>query len=167
MYQGWISLNRRILDHWLWGNKPFSPGQAWIDLLLLANHKDEKTLFNGKNITVKRGSRITSIRILADRWGWSRAKVTRFLDVLQNEKMIAKKSDTKKTVITIANYGNYQDLQDTRKPQKSRTKATTVTQKSTNNNNNNDNNENNIGGCAAGPLPGNDERAKLIAELRR
>lgn len=171
MAEGWISLDRRLLDHWLWQKKPFSPGQAWVDLLLLVNHKDEKADFGGKTITVKRGSRLTSIRILAARWGWSKDKTVRFLNVLEKDKMLIKKSDTKKTVITLVNYGNFQKQADTKRDT-SRTKAghkpdTSETPPGTNNNVIMEQWNNNIGGCAAGPLPGNDERAKLIAELRR
>ena len=36
-------VNRSILNHWVWDDKPFSKGQAWIDLIALANHTDKKT----------------------------------------------------------------------------------------------------------------------------
>ena len=39
---GWIKVSRTIQEHWVWDEKPFSKGQAWIDLLLLAKHSDEK-----------------------------------------------------------------------------------------------------------------------------
>ena len=31
---GWIKVSRAIQEHWVWDEKPFSKGQAWIDLLL-------------------------------------------------------------------------------------------------------------------------------------
>ena len=37
---GWIKIHRDILYHEIWSDKPFSKGQAWIDLILLANHSD-------------------------------------------------------------------------------------------------------------------------------
>ena len=40
--QGYIKLYRSIFNHWLWQDKPFSRGQAFVDLILLANYKDKK-----------------------------------------------------------------------------------------------------------------------------
>lgn len=120
--KGFIALYRELSDHWLWDDKPFSRGQAWIDLLLTVNHTDKKIMFNGELTTIKRGQTITSIRQLCDRWGWSNNKVTRFLKILESEQMLTRKSDSKKTVITIDNYGFWQD-QENEKRQQSDTKA--------------------------------------------
>lgn len=120
--KGFIALYRNILDHWLWDDKPFSRGQAWIDLLLTVNHADKKIMFNGELTTIKRGQTITSIRQLCDRWGWSNNKVTRFLKMLESEQMLTRKSDSKKTVLTIDNYSSWQD-QENKKRQQSDTEA--------------------------------------------
>lgn len=136
--QGWISVHRQIRDcELLWGDKPFSRGQAWIDLLLLANHEDKRMIFDGSVIEVKRGQRVTSYRTLCEAWGWSNTKVANFLDMLETEQMIEKQSDTKKTLITIVNYDKFQDLMK-EKRQQSDTETTPKRR------NNNDNNENNI-----------------------
>jgi len=146
MSKGWISLHRQIWDNWVWKEKPFSKGQAWVDLLLMANHEDKKALIGNKLITVKRGSHITSIRKLCDRWGWSNTKVRSFLSLLEQDGMIDVKSDTKKTTLTIVNYSDYQDMNttknDTETPQKRHRNTTKTTQKHTNNNVNNENNVN-------------------------
>lgn len=68
----------------------------------------------GAPVLVKKGSKITSIRQLADRWGWSKMKVSRFLDVLEGDGMLIQKRDSKKTLITLINYGDYQDLTNKR-----------------------------------------------------
>lgn len=115
MAEGWIKEYRSIREHWLWSDKPFARGQAFNDLLLMANHQDNKVMMNGELIEVKRGQRITSLRYLAETWGWSTKKVKTFLDVLQKEKMITYKSDTKKTVITIENWGLYQNEETPKK----------------------------------------------------
>ena len=108
--KGWIAVYRSILDNeFLWGDKPFARGQSWVDLLLLANHKAKKILFDGKVVLVDRGSMITSMNKLALRWGWSRKKVTGFLNMLMSEKMITYKVvDRKYTVVTILNYSRVQ-----------------------------------------------------------
>ena len=137
MDKGWISIHRQIRDcDLLWDDKPFSRGQAWIDLLLLANHEDKRIIFDGKVCEVKRGQRITSYRVLSREWGWSNTKVANFLDVLEQEQMIVKKSDTKKTLITIVNYDKFQNIDLEKRHQND----TETTQKRRNNNDNNYNN---------------------------
>ena len=114
MAYGWISIHRKIQDNIIWNDKPFNRGAAWIDLLLLANHEDRQVLFNGNAIQVKRGEKITSLRQLSERWGWSITKVKKFLNLLSDEKMISYKSDSKKTVYSIVNYEVYQDNENTK-----------------------------------------------------
>ena len=115
--QGWISLNRKIQNNWLWEDKPFSKGQAWIDILLLINHKDNKVLFREELIEVKRGERITSQVKLAKRWGWSRGKVKHFLNLLENDGMLIIKTDKRKTVLKVVNYNSYQENDLTKRQQ--------------------------------------------------
>lgn len=144
MSKGWISLHRQIQCHWLWDEKPFSKGQAWIDLLLLANHADKKFLLGNELVECKAGSFITSELKLMERWGWSKAKVRSFLALLESDQMITKKTDRKKTTIIIENYSVYSVHETTEEPEKDHKKTAKRPQKDTNNNDNNDNNENNI-----------------------
>ena len=112
--KGWIKLHRRIRGHWLYQEKrKFSRFEAWVDLLLEANHKENKFLLGNDLVECRRGQIITSIRELGNKWGWSNTKVYSFLDLLKQDGMIDYESDTKKTVVTIANYGTYQDKDDT------------------------------------------------------
>lgn len=104
--KGYIKLYREIRDHWIWSNGDYL--KAWLDLIMMMNHEDTKVMYDKSLITVKRGSRITSIRKLAERWGWSRNRVKRFLDILESDGMIATERDTKKTTITVIKYGFYQ-----------------------------------------------------------
>lgn len=139
MQQGWISLHRKITEHPFYQEKrKFSKFEAWIDLLLLANHKDNKVLFGNEIIEVERGSFITSKRKLMERWGWSNTKVETYLNLLVTQGMIVQKSDTKKTVITIVNYDFYQGDSNKKRHE---TDAKTPRNR-TNNNDNNVNNEN-------------------------
>lgn len=121
--QGWIKLHRCIRSNWIWNDKPFSRGQAFLDLLLMVNHEDKKIIFNGSLTEVKRGSCITSIRKLGDKWGWSNKKVKMFLDQLQSDKMITYESNTKRTLVTIEKYDLYQS-KETPKEQQSTTEET-------------------------------------------
>lgn len=56
-FGGWICLHRKIQESWLWELKPFSKGQAWIDLLINANFEDKKALIAGQfeNIPISTG----------------------------------------------------------------------------------------------------------------
>lgn len=112
--KGYIKLYRNVRDHWLWKEEPFSIGQAWIDLLMMVNHEDKKVLFNGRLVTVKRGSCITSIRKLADRWKRNKRTVSKFLDLFEEDGMIVQKRDSHCTTINVVNYSNYQATRDTK-----------------------------------------------------
>ena len=113
MGHGYILLYRDIEDCWIWDNdEPYSKGQAWVDLLMLVNHRDAKTTFNGEIITVERGQRITSSRVLGERWGWSKDKVLRFLRLLESDNMVKIECDSSKTLLTVVNYDKFQTLRD-------------------------------------------------------
>jgi hypothetical protein len=142
-HKGWMPIYRKIQDHWLWQEKPFDKARAWIDLLLMASHNDNEFLFGNQIVKNEVGSFITSELKLADRWGWSKTKVRAFLKLLQDEQMIVKKSDNKKTTINIVNYSSYADFETAKELQKDNKKTSKKQQKNTINNDNNENNYNN------------------------
>ena len=108
MSEGWIKLNRQILDHWLWDDKPYSKGQAWIDMLMLANHEDHQDIFRGNIVDRKRGVLYWSMEKLAIRWGWDRRKVSRFLMALEVAGMVVCEVSKRSTTVTIVNYDKFQ-----------------------------------------------------------
>ena len=110
MNQGYIKLHRQLQDCWIWKKGPFSEGQAWVDLLLLANHKDVKMVIGGELTTVSRGSYHTSIVSLSERWKWSRPRVKRFLTLLERDNMLTQKCTPYGTTLTVVNYGVFQDV---------------------------------------------------------
>lgn len=115
---GFIKLDREIFNHWVWEEKPFSRAQAWIDLIGLATHKNEKFSSGNTLIDGKRGNVYRSKTWLANRWGWSRKKVSNFLDMLQKDGMVVvngmRMGTVNGTVITIVNYGKFQDARPTK-----------------------------------------------------
>jgi hypothetical protein len=166
MTKGWISVHRQIQNHWLWKDKPFSKGQAWLDLLLMANHEDSKFLLGNQIIEVKRGDVITSEVKLTKHWGWSRTKVRTFLELLEADSMIVKKSDSKKTALTIVNYGLWQDSQTAKEQQKDSVGTALKQQKNTINNSNNVNNSNNdISSCSQSKFANDSIELILASEL--
>lgn len=108
MAEGWIKLHRSIQEHWLWKDDAFDKRSAWIDLLLMANHEEQKRYYNGRLVTYQRGQIFRSTYSLANRWKWSRKKVSHFLKILEFDKMVTTKVTTEGTTITIVNYDKYQ-----------------------------------------------------------
>ncbi|CAA3865069.1 dnaD domain protein [Staphylococcus aureus] len=153
---GWISIDRSIQNHWLFKEKrTFSKFEAWIYLLMEANHSKAKVPIGNQIVTVERGQRLTSILTLSDLFNWSRFKVKTFLDLLESDGMLEVKTTSKYTLITIVNYYFYQseqgrnqhqnDIKPTSKQHQSNINPTSKQhQTNTNNNNNKDNNEKNV-----------------------
>jgi hypothetical protein len=129
---GWIKAHRTLQNHYLWEDKPFSKGQAWIDILMMVNHEDGKTMVGNEVVLVKKGSRVTSELKLAERWGWSRKKTRSFLKTLEQDKMLVKKSTTKYTIVTVLNWELYQHKGTTEEQQKNNNGTTTEQQRDTN-----------------------------------
>lgn len=123
--EGWIKLHRQLLNSDIWLiDKPYDERSAWIYLLLMANHEDKNVILGNDVVEVKRGSFITSEIKLMKKWGWSKTKVRSFLKLLENDGMIIKKSDHKKTTITIINYSSFQNSQTTKEPEKNHEETT-------------------------------------------
>ena len=108
MEKGWIKLHRKILDCEIFAGEPFSKMQAWIYLLLMANHEPKEIRFGYEKVVIERGQFHTSERKLASIWGWNFKTVRRFLWVLEAEHMITKNVSTYGSTLTIVNYDNYQ-----------------------------------------------------------
>lgn len=106
---GWIKLHRDLADHWLWDEKPFSRGQAWIDLLLWARHKPGKASIEGTLFHLEVGQQARSVVTLSKHWGWERRRVQRFLNSLSADGMIVQQTNNRTSVITICNYREYQE----------------------------------------------------------
>ena len=167
MQIGWISLHRSLMEHWVYKEKPFCKLGAWVDLLLMVNHTDNKMVVGNRLTTIKRGQTFTSYRSLAARWGWGVERIKAFLSLLKSDNMIELKTTTHGTLLTIVNYGFYQDQQHTDGTQTERRPAhgqnadphTVRTQTERNNNSNNENNgnndnkENNATSNSASPSP--------------
>ena len=83
MEKGYIKLYRQLQANKLWLSEPFTRGQAWVDMLLLANHADGYIRKRGVRVDIKRGQLGWSERKMAERWKWSRGKVRRFLNELK------------------------------------------------------------------------------------
>lgn len=112
---GWIKLHRKLSDNPIWTSEPFTDGQALVDLILLANHKQGQIKVRGIRIIIDRGQVGWSELKLSKRWRWSRGKVRRFLRFLEAEKMIkiVQQNNNVTTIVTILNYSRYQESSTT------------------------------------------------------
>jgi len=104
---GYFSLSRTLLNDPLWLTSVFSPAQAFIDLVGLAQWKDSYIRIAGQKVEIKRGQCGWSEVNLAQRWKWSRGKVRRFLDEISSTGKIIQQTNTRTSIITICNYDNY------------------------------------------------------------
>lgn len=114
--QGWISLDRKILDHWLMGNSKYF--HAWVTILFRVNYKEKKAIIKGKIYNCERGSALYSLDSWAKIFGrkWTRSMVITFFKLLEGDAMISLKSDSKTSYLSVCNYDTYQQTVSTPSP---------------------------------------------------
>lgn len=117
MQDGWIKIHRKIFENKYYFAEKFTKMQAWIDLLLLANHKEGYFEKRGIGVNIERGQLAYSEKTLSKRWQWSRGKVRRFLFILEMEQQIVQQKSNITTLISILNYNSYQDVVQQTVPQ--------------------------------------------------
>ena len=108
MGNGWICLHRSLQEHWVYDD-PIAL-KAWICILLTANHKETKVLFDGELLPVKKGQFLTSVRKFAEKVGCSRRKAENMLELFERDKMIHRERHKKGTLLSVVNYSVYQDM---------------------------------------------------------
>lgn len=106
---GYFKIERDFLSSPFWLSEVFTKPQAWIDLIGMANYTDKTKFYKGVFQKVKRGQIITSQQALANRWNWSRHRVSDFLRTLEAAEMVTTERTTYGTLLTVVNYGFYQD----------------------------------------------------------
>ena len=110
---GWICIWRKIANSTLWLDEKFTKGQAWIDLLLLAQGVYNAEVRDGVYREFYPGHVYWSLSALASRWKWNRKTVKAFLENLEKADMV--KCDFRPkcgTMITVVNWGFYQQKHD-------------------------------------------------------
>lgn len=138
--EGWISIERDSRDHWLWKkSKVKSQYEAWLDILMEANHKPTKVSLGNELFACDRGESLNSLPTWAKRWGWSISAVVRFLKLLETDEMVLVKNERKTTRLTVCNYALYQDVRNADEMQVKRERNASEMQVKSNNNDNNEN----------------------------
>ncbi len=107
---GYISLHRQILENPL-SCKP-NYLAVWIYLLLKANYKPKKIIWNNETIDLKPGQFIGSILQISEHFSISTATVSYILNYFESEGMLKRKSTKKFTLFEIINYDKYQKVEN-------------------------------------------------------
>ncbi len=105
-----FAVSRGIWDHDMFADEAFSEREAWLWLISEAAWKGARVRVGNYMVNLERGQLSHSVRFMADKWGWHRAKVERFLKRLKTETMIETDARHGVTIITICNYGEYQKV---------------------------------------------------------
>ena len=129
--EGWITLQRKLLDNPIWVCEPFTRGQAWVDLIFLANYEFSFFYKRGVKIEVQIGQVARSEVELADRWKWSRTKVRKFLNDLEKEQQLIQQKTNVTQILTLVNYEMYQKKEQQTGQQKDSRKTAKEQQKNT------------------------------------
>ena len=105
---GWVKLNRSLLDHAIWKPERFTKGQAWVDLIMLANYKPGFFMVRGNVVNVERGQVGWSQRNLSKRWQWHTKTTKSFISSLEKQGMLTLQTTPLTSIITICNYDEFQ-----------------------------------------------------------
>lgn len=108
MIDGYLYISRNLQDNWLWTAEPFTKGQAWVDLIMMANYQSGHLLVRGVKVEVLRGQVGRSEDTLCKRWRWSKSKLRNYLKMLETDQQIKQQKSTVINIITIINYDIYQ-----------------------------------------------------------
>lgn len=107
--KGWIKIHRSIMDNWVFDD-PKSL-KAWVYLLMIVNHEENKMVFDGKLIKVKCGQTVTSIKKLSKELGYHWGTVDKIIKNFILDDMVELEHIGRACVITITNYQKYQNVQ--------------------------------------------------------
>lgn len=108
MEEGWVKVHRKLMGEYGYLGQVFCKNMAWIDLIMEANYAPAVIWKRGIPVNLKRGDVGRGQDELAKRWRWSRGKVIRFLNELQEKGWIVQQGNNVTTCITIVDYERYQ-----------------------------------------------------------
>lgn len=102
----YVALFRKIEDSFVYQDSGLL--HLWIHCLIKASFKDRTIMFDGTQITLKKGQFITGRRSLAKSLKTTEQRVRSRLALLEKNNKIIQKSTNKYTIITVVKYEYYQ-----------------------------------------------------------
>ena len=115
---GYFLMHRGWQENPIFDREEYSRRDAWAWLIENAAWKPSRTRIKGDMIDLDRGELCFAQRFLAEKWGWSKSRVDRFLKLLAAEGMIEVRTKNGATadhaagqgqsIICICNYEKYQ-----------------------------------------------------------
>ena len=144
---GWISIYRKIQEHWIWQDEKYL--KWWLTVILNVNHEPKKFPVGNEVLVCNPGQSFRSIEQWTAMFLCSKKTTVKFFEMLKNDDMIhceiVGKGNRRKHLLTVVNWDEYQkketEISPSRKPECSVNGNPNVTP---NNKDNNENNENNI-----------------------
>ncbi|MET4283564.1 hypothetical protein [Bradyrhizobium sp. LA6.12] len=122
-YAGYVAVPRWLLDDDRLASEPFTEVQAVIDMAAMSAWKPRQERIGRAVVDLGRGQFAASTRFLADRWGWSEARVRRFFVRISQRRTSDAPSDARSeprndalidavstrdiTIVTIRNYDEF------------------------------------------------------------
>lgn len=103
----WIKLYRKLRKNPIY--KDSIAVHLLIHLLLTANHKPNRFIFNEKEITVKRGQLVAGRKQISEETGVSEWAVRKRLQLFEKLGILTRKTTSKFSIISICNYKHYQE----------------------------------------------------------
>src|ERR1043165_6378566 len=128
MENGWIKVHRKLLENPIASKQHY--GWLWITLLLMANHKEKKAIWNGDILVIHEGQILTGRKELSRRTRIPESTIEDILKFLETQHQIQQQKTTKFRLITVLNWKEYQNTNNN-----SDNKATTKQQQSDTNKN--------------------------------
>ena len=89
---GWVGQDERYLKWWMWLRRE----AAWAD---------REVCHNRQTVYLQMRQVLVTVNSLVKQWGVSKPTVIRFLQRLEQDKLIEREKDTRKTIITITQLG--------------------------------------------------------------
>jgi hypothetical protein len=119
-HRGHVKLARALFQsHPFWiEERTFSRFEAWVDLIATAAWAPRTVVVRGERVDLERGELVASVRFLAERWGWSKDRATRFTRFLVKDGALTSRpartggkdsdKDSLGTIYLLRNYDLYQ-----------------------------------------------------------
>jgi hypothetical protein len=103
-----FAVARSIWDDGDFAPEPFTEREAWMWLVSAAAWKDIRARGNAGAVDLKRGEFSFATRFLAEKWKWSKSRVDRFIQRIENRGSIRDTSRDNAKIYLVSKYNEYQ-----------------------------------------------------------